>query len=231
VLDLTLFVACYNEEQNIADTLETLQESMAELPLSYEIVVIDDASRDRSVEVINDFQRRHPSLPLRLVVNEKNRGLARNFVEGALLGRGQYYKLVCGDNVDPKQNLLAIFRHFGTADVIVPYHARTEGRSLFRRFLSRSYTNLVNRITGHSMHYYNGCGVYRREDVIRWRSHRSGFGFQAELLVRLLDEGATVVQVPVVGMERQRGRSTALRFRNWLSVGRTLVTLLLRSRP
>jgi glycosyltransferase involved in cell wall biosynthesis len=229
-LDLTLFVACYNEEENIVATLDTIREAMAELPFSYEIIVIDDASRDRSVEVITAYQQQYPSLLLRLVKNAKNRGLARNFVEGAFLGQGVYYKLVCGDNVDPKENLLAVFKQLGTADVIVPYHSRTQGRSLFRRFLSRSYTHLVNAATGHALEYYNGCGVYRRADVMRWHSRGSGFGFQAELLVRLLDEGASYVQVPILGMERSTGRSTALKLRNWISVGRTLLALWLRSR-
>jgi glycosyltransferase involved in cell wall biosynthesis len=228
--DLTLFVACYNEENNIVATLDNLQDTLRELPLTYEIIVIDDASRDRSVEVVKEYQRRNPVAPVTLVESQQNRGLSRNFAEGAFRGRGRYYKLVCGDNVDTKESLLATFKHLGTADVIVPYYERTQGRSRFRRFLSRSYTRLVNLLSGHCLCYYNGCGVYRRADVMRWHSRTSGFGFQAELLVRLLDEGATYVEVPIVGMERQGGSSNALKLRNWLSVGRTLLAITFRRR-
>lgn len=49
--DLTLFVACYNEEANIIDTLDTLIAALRECNLTWEIVVIDDASRDHSVEL------------------------------------------------------------------------------------------------------------------------------------------------------------------------------------
>jgi glycosyltransferase involved in cell wall biosynthesis len=229
-IDLTLFVACYNEEPNIVGTLRTIQEAMRKLPLSYEIILIDDASRDRSVEVVKDFQRRNPSVPLTLVRNAKNRGVSRNFAEAAFLGRGRYYKLVCGDNVDSEENMLAVFERLGDADVIVPYHGRTEGRSLFRRFLSRTYTALVNLLSGHSLSYYNGCGIYRRADVMRWHSRTSGFGFQAELVVRLLDEGASYIEIPIVGRERQAGSSSALKLRNWISVGRTLLAITFRRR-
>jgi len=229
-IDLTLFVACYNEEAHIQQTLDVLQDTMSELQLSFEVIVIDDASRDRSVERIKEYQHRHPTFPLTLVENPKNRGLARNFAEGAFLGRGRYYKLICGDNVEPKDRLLSVFRHIGTADVIVPYHHRTEGRGKFRLLLSNTYTNLINLLSGHSLRYYNGCGVYRRVDVMRWHSRSSGFGFQAELLVRLLDEGASYIETPVVGLERQGGASTALKLRNWLSVGRTLLGILCRGR-
>jgi glycosyltransferase involved in cell wall biosynthesis len=229
-VDLTLFVACYNEENNITGTLDTIQDTMRDLPLTYEIIVIDDASRDRSVAVIREYQRRNPAAPVALIENPRNRGLSRNFAEAAFLGRGRYYKLMCGDNVDSKECLLTIFKPLGTADVIVPYHQSTHGRGPLRRFLSRAYTRLVNLLSGHALNYYNGCGVYRRADVMRWHSRSTGFGFQAELLVRLLDEGATYVQVPVVGRERQGGSSSALKLRNWLSVARTLLAIAFRGR-
>jgi glycosyltransferase involved in cell wall biosynthesis len=230
-LDLTIFVACYNEEQNIAGALDAIGEAMRELPLSYEVIVVDDASRDRSVEVVRDYQLRTPSFPLTLVENRVNRGLAYNFVEAAFVGRGRYYKLVCGDNVDSRDTLLAVFNHLGEADLIVPYHERCEGRSWMRRFLSRSYTLLVNLLSGYSLGYYNGCGVFRRADVMRWHSRRSGFGFQADLVIAMLDRGASYVQVPIVGRERPTGASSALKLRNWLSVSRTLVAIACRRRP
>jgi glycosyltransferase involved in cell wall biosynthesis len=229
-VDLTLFVACYNEEHNILDTLDTIQEAMQELSLTYEIIVIDDASRDRSVALVEEYQRQNPSVALTLVQSPKNRGLSRNFVEGAFLGRGRYYKLVCGDNADSRDTLLRVLKPVGRADIIVPYHGKSEGRSLFRRFLSRVFAHLVNLASGYSLHYYNGCGVYRRADVMRWHSRTSGFGFQAELLVRLLDEGASFVEVPIVCRERQGGKSSAMKVRNWISVGRTLFGILLRRR-
>ena len=56
-LDLTLFVACYNEEENIIGTLETL------LALDYpvdrrEVVVMSDASSDRTDEIVRGFEPR-----------------------------------------------------------------------------------------------------------------------------------------------------------------------------
>jgi glycosyltransferase involved in cell wall biosynthesis len=229
-LDLTLFVACYNEQQNIVATLNTIQAAMRELPLTYEVIVIDDASRDSTVDVVKEYQLRNPSLPLTLVECPKNHGLAHNFAEASFLGRGRYYKLVCGDNVEAKETLLDVLEHVGKADIIVPYHRQCEGRSRFRLFLSRTYTALINALSGYSLRYYNGCGVYRRVDVMRWHSRTAGFGFQAELLIALLDKAATYVQVPIVGRDRQSGSSSALGLRNWLAVSRTLLGILFRPR-
>jgi glycosyltransferase involved in cell wall biosynthesis len=227
-VDVSFFVACYNEEKNIVATLENLRSTMATAAFTYEIIVVDDCSKDNSAEVVRRYQDSHVDMEIVLVCNPKNRGLARNFVEAAFLARGTHFKLVCGDNVDDPDSLKDTLNRIGAADVIIPYHKEIEGRSWARRTLSRTYTGLVNLLSGQSLHYYNGCAVYRTADVMRWHSRSSGFGFQADLVTRLLMQGATYVEVPIIGKERAGGTSTALKIRNWLSVGRTLFSILLQ---
>lgn len=227
-LDITFYIACYNEEANIIATIETIVDAMGETKLTYEMVVIDDGSRDRSVEIVKEYIETHPWLSLRLFVNPRNLGLARSFVEGAFLGRSKYYKLVCGDNVTPKQTLLDTLALLGTADIIIPYHPVIEGRGVFRTKLSHTFTGLINFMTGNSLHYYNGCAVYRRVDVMRWHSRSTGFGFQAELVTSLLEDGASYVEIAVPASERSGGKSTALRLKNWLSVSHSLLEIFLR---
>src|SRR5690242_10437540 len=74
---LTLMVACYNEADNILATLRTLVRALAALRLSWEVIVIDDASRDASAVLVEAFLRDHDHLPLRLVSNSVNVGLAQ----------------------------------------------------------------------------------------------------------------------------------------------------------
>jgi len=225
---LTLFVACYNEEANIIGTLDTLLAALAEFSFRWEIIVIDDASRDRSVPLIREYLGQHPALPIRLVVNDRNKGLAQNFIEGAFLGRGKYYRLICGDNVEPKEVLVEIFRHIGEADLIIPYQVRCEGKSVVRRGLSWLYTAIINTICGYRIKYYNGLAVLQRYHVMRWHTNYRGFGFQADMVTRLLDEGFSYKEIPVISIERRAGASTALQLKNVLSVSHTILDLSIR---
>ena len=50
---LSLVLACYNEEENIIATFEAIESAMAQSGLSWEIIVIDDASTDKSVFLRN----------------------------------------------------------------------------------------------------------------------------------------------------------------------------------
>jgi len=225
---LTLFVACYNEEQNITETLSTLVSACNEVGISYEIIVIDDASSDRSVEVVEQYSKHNPTVPLRIHVNEQNQGLGANFIEGAFMGRGEWYRLVCGDNVETKETFVRIFKEIGNADILIPYHHSLIGRTRFRIFLSRVYTILVNLISGHHINYYNGMCVTRRHWIMRWHSSSHGFGFQADLVTRLLSRGASYIQIPVVGQERVNGESKALTFKNLCSVIHSLLNIFIR---
>jgi hypothetical protein len=65
--------------------------------------------------------------------------------------------------------------------------------------------------------------------VMRWGPYSFGFGFQAELITRLLDEGATYIEIPVMATHQQKsGRNSALNLKNFLSVGHTLLEVLIR---
>jgi hypothetical protein len=150
-------------------------------------------------------------------------------VDGAFLGRGKYYRLVCGDNVEPKETLVRVFGELGKADIIIPYHEPVLGKSALRRVLSQAYTFLVNAFSGYNILYYNGMAVTLRYNVMRWGPYSFGFGFQAELVTRLLDEGATFVQIPVVATHQKKtGGNSALNWKNSLSVGHTLLEILIR---
>jgi glycosyltransferase involved in cell wall biosynthesis len=223
---LTLFVACYNEEENIEITLDALLGALIQMTFTWEILIIDDASTDKSTEIIRGYQSRHPGLPIHLIVNERNRGLGHNYEAAAVMGRGAYYRLICGDNSEPTETFVKVFQQLGQADIIIPYHGDVPGKSLFRRKLSRTYTTLVNLISGYRLQYYNGLAVHLRENVIRCRTNSGGFGFQADILTQLLDEGATYIEVPVHAQERQKGQSKVLTLKNLMSVGNTLLTIL-----
>ncbi len=93
VVDITVVVTCYNEEDFVVDTIENVSGVLQRLGCSYEIIVIDDVSKDHSVERVSAFIASHPDLPVTLRVNERNRGLANNYIEGAFMGRGRYYRL------------------------------------------------------------------------------------------------------------------------------------------
>src|SRR5215471_8150904 len=212
-VDLTIAIPCLNEEADIVGTLDTVAAAMSAVPYSYEVLVIDDGSTDATAAVVERYIAAHPDLPIQLHRNPRNRGLTRTYVDGAFLGRGKYYRQVCGDNVEPQETLVSVLKHLGKADMVIPYHPAVPGKSAFRRGLSQVYTRLVNALSGYRISYYNGMAIHLRYNVMRWGPYSFGFGFQAELITRLLDEGATFVEIPVgVNHTEKKGINSALNY-------------------
>jgi glycosyltransferase involved in cell wall biosynthesis len=228
-LDLTIFVSCYNEQAYIVGTLETIHAALAEVGgIAYEIIVIDDCSRDRSAELVEEYIANHGDDRILLRRNRVNRGLAQNYLDAAFMGKGKYYRLICGDNAEPQDTMRAVFSELGQADMLIPYYISAEGKSLFRRSLSGAYSLLINGITKYRLHYYNGLAVHLRYNVMRWHPNTRGFGFQADIICMLLDEGFNYKEVPVRTIERKKGDSKALTFKNMLSVAHTILEITIR---
>ena len=225
-LDVTVFISCYNEQDYITDTVEEFSEALESLGLSYEIIIIDDTSADNSVRRLEEYIEKKRDAHLFLKANERNCGLAFNFVEAAYIGRGKYYRLMTGDNPEPKEETIALFKHLGEADILLPYR-EVDTRTRLRWLISRLFVFAVNLISGYRIKYYNGAPVFLRSHVIRWHPHSYGFGFQADLITRLLDEGCSYIEVPVNVIEK-KGGNTSIGMRNILSVLHTLVEISFR---
>jgi glycosyltransferase involved in cell wall biosynthesis len=226
---LSIFVACYNESQNIEETLLNIENACSATGISYEVILIDDASTDNSVEIVKDFINKNPHFPIVFYANAKNQGLGANFGEAAFLGRGTYYRLVCGDNVEPAETLIKVFSRIGEADIILCYYPNgVEGKTLIRRCISGFYTALVNFMSGYKIRYYNGLPIFKRYDVMRWNPNSHGFGFQADLVTRLLYNGASYIEIPVRSLERKHGKPKAITFLNFCSVLHSLMNILIR---
>jgi dolichol-phosphate mannosyltransferase len=225
---LSLFIPVLNEEAGIIGTIDKISAAARQVGIGYEILVFDDASSDRTAERVMAYQAERPEVPLTLVRHSRRRGVARNYVDGAFLARGTHYRFCSGDDVEPTENFVKIFSAIGDADVIVPYHETSVGRGIARRLLSSLFAQLVARISGHPVRYFNGGPVFIRAHVLRFHVESTGFGYQAELLTRVLDEGATLKEVGVTAFERAHGRSKALTSYNFLSAGHSLFKLLAR---
>jgi glycosyltransferase involved in cell wall biosynthesis len=227
-IDITLMVPCYNEEENVAVALEDIRNALLRLNIRYEVIVIDDCSSDRTSDKVREYQALHPEMPIYLHRNESNRGLAQNFVDGAFMARGWYYRMICGDAVESSDAIANVLSHMGEADIIIPYvEEQPEGKALGRRLLSKTFVKVINLCSGYNINYYNGLAIYRTFDLLRMHTQSRGFGFQAETITRMLDSGRSYRQIPSKFHERVAGTSNAITLHNWLSTGYTVFRIFM----
>jgi len=231
-LDITVVITCYNEDDYIIDSINNVIEALRTTDKSFEIIVIDDKSSDNSVQKIQEYIAGNPGNSVKLVARKENKGLANNFVDGAFLGKGKYYRLCCGDNPESVETMANLYKYIGKVDVLIPFHRQDDivGKSRWRKMLGKIFTFTMNSISGHDIGYYNGLAIYPRHLIMRWSPVSYGFGFQADAITRILDEEELrYAQVPMWGgVDRKGTKTTALTMRNLLSVFHAVLEILLR---
>ena len=228
IYDITFFVPCLNEENNIANTLDTIISAISETSFTYEILVIDDNSTDGTINEVEEYKNQHFQINITLIENAITKGLGTNYVDASFIGKGKYYMLINGDNAEPKKTILDIIQEIRNADMIIPYFGSNDNRSFFRLLLSRSFTKIVNFISGFKISYYNGPVMHLRYNVMRWSPDTHGFAYQAELISRILIEGGTYKEILIANTDRQGGESKAFTIKNILSITHSLLQIILR---
>lgn len=105
---VSILIPCYNHEKFVEDCLESI---MSQTYTNYEVIICDDASKDRSVEKIKSFAERFLSKGIRfeLMVNEVNQGITRNLNNLLKHAKGQFVKSFASDDMmkeDYLENIL-----------------------------------------------------------------------------------------------------------------------------
>ena len=223
-IDITFFVPCYNEEKNIAKTLENIINSAGNI--KYEILVCDDGSKDNSKEIVKNYINREKKNII-LYENDKNLGIGFSYFKYSLEAKGEYYMLINGDNVEPSITIKKIINEKGRADIIIPYFGTEDRRTLIRKFISHLFTFVINLISFNSIKYYNGPVLHKTENVRLYRSKTYGYGYQAELITTLLMSDKSYLQVQVINTDRQWGTSKAFSISNILSILNTALSIFI----
>jgi len=218
---LSIIVPAYNEAANILGTLDNVSAAVAAVGLDAETLVIDDGSQDETAALVTANAARFPRM--RLLQTGRNLGFGATYRHGVTAAAGEFIVMVHGDNAWGAATLRDLFSRVGEADVVVGYtRDMWRSRTFTRTLVSKTFTMLVNAITGRRLQYYNGLQIHRADVLKRMTIQSSGFGFQPEVLVKALAQTKTLVEVPMDLREREHGDSTAFRWKNAVDVYHTL---------
>lgn len=92
---VSVFIITYNQENTIAQTIESIL--VQEGNFTMELIIGEDCSVDHTAEICKDFQKRYPN-KIKLLLQETNQGILKNFVDTIRLCRGRYIGVCAGDD-------------------------------------------------------------------------------------------------------------------------------------
>jgi glycosyltransferase involved in cell wall biosynthesis len=223
---ITFFIPCFNEEFNIANTLNTVK--FAAAGIIYEIIVVDDGSTDSTTTVIENFMKNNEDVRITFIKNKSNMGLGANFINCSRFAKAPNYCLINGDNVEPEEQIKTLVENIGKADLIIPYYGNLDRRGWSRKSISSLYSFLINFISGNRIIYYNGAVIHPTSFIQSWQSKVYGYGYQSEIICAEIKSGMNFIELKTQNSDRQWGFSKAFSIKNILSVLFSLIKILVR---
>jgi glycosyltransferase involved in cell wall biosynthesis len=239
VARLSWFFPAHNEEANLEPLVAEAKTALPELADRWEIVIVDDGSRDATPRVADALAAADPER-VRVVHHPTNRGYGAALRSGFAAARYDLVAFTDGDRqfrVADVGLLTARLAEPDAPDVVAGYRIR-RADPLVRTLYARIY-RLANRIFfGLTVRDVDcACKLFRREALSGLRVESGGAFFSAELLIKLRASGRRVVEVGVPHHPRTAGSPTgakpsvvlravrdfwALRLRLWAAPRRAL---------
>jgi len=202
--DLSIVIPVYNEEENLPLLWPEIREVLAPTGLAYEVIFVDDGSRDRSAEIVRAF--REEDSRARLVRLKANAGETAATDAGFRTARGRYVVSMDADLQNDPHDIPGMLKHLEQWDAVTGWRVnRAAGDSLVRRLSSRIANRVRNALSDETIQD-SGCTfrAFRREclrDLVLYR------GFHRFIPTLLKMRGYRVLEVPVNHRPRRFGES------------------------
>ena len=200
MIDLSVVIPVYNEEQNLPLLWPELKSVLEAERIAFEVVFVDDGSRDRSAEVIRGLRDADPRL--RLVRLKANAGETAATDAGFHAARGRLVVTMDADLQNDPHDIPGLLRHLEQWDVVTGWRVnREDGDSIVRRLSSR-VANRVRNWLSDDVIQDSGC-TFRafRRGLVLYR------GFHRFIPTLLKMRGYRVLEVPVRNRPRRFGQS------------------------
>lgn len=210
---LSLSFPAFNEEANIGRTIQDAVRVASGLTDDFEVIVVNDGSRDRTAEVIREYASRYPQV--RLVEHPVNLGYGAAVFDGLVAGAKEWAFFSDGDLQFVLDELAKFWALRDQADLIIGYRAPRQD-SWMRKLNGWGWTWLTNTLFGYvSRDVDCAFKLIKREAISALGPCIAARGatFSAELLVLAKRMGFRFKELPVTHRSRQAGVQTGAKLR------------------
>jgi len=201
---LTVVVPFYNEEENVEEMHRRLRAVLDRLGKSFEIIYIDDGSRDRTYALLRAIYDRDPAV--RVIKLRRNFGQTAGLQAGFDHARGEVIISMDGDlQHDPEEipNFLAKVEE--GFDIVSGWRKERKDNLLVRKIPSWAANRMMKKLSGVPIHDFGTTfKAYRREAISGLRLYGELHRFIPALISRT---GVRITEIPISNIVRQKGKS------------------------
>jgi glycosyltransferase involved in cell wall biosynthesis len=229
-VEVSVLVPAHNEEGTIEDCLKRAMEVLKSSNTSYEIIVVDDGSTDKTYACSQDIARWNGG-SIRIIRNASKCGKGAALIAAAKKARGEILVVLDADLEYAPEDVLRVVGPIerGVSDAVFGsrFKGQTDGMSLSHRFGNSVLTGTTNLLYGGQLtDVMTGYKAFRRSALEQLGIGESGFGFEVEVAAKALRASLRISEVPINYRRRTRGKSKV----RWIDGIRCLLDLVKLSR-
>ncbi|HEX3244486.1 MAG TPA: glycosyltransferase family 2 protein [Chloroflexota bacterium] len=215
---ISAFFPAYNDAGTIASMVVSIDATLRMLTDDYEIIVVNDGSPDHTGQVLADLEPHYPRL--RIITHEKNRGYGGALRSGFKHASKELIFYTDGDaQYDPREARLLFEQMRDDVDVVQGYKIQRSD-PIERIIIGRLYHHTVKTAFGLKLRDVDCDFRLIRRDMFKHLNVNSDSGvICVELMKKLQDAGARIVEVPVHHYHRVYGKSQFFNFPRVARVG------------
>ena len=206
VLSISAVLPAFNEEQVIAASVAATVNTLESIDADYEVIVVNDGSRDRTAEIVARLGNENPRV--RLVSHESNQGYGAAVWTGFMTAVKDLVFLTDGDKQFDVDEISLLLPMMDGADMAIGYRQKRADPPL-RLLNAWGWKLLVNSLFGYTARDID-CAfkLFRRRILHRVEVHSRGATFSAEFLIKARRLGYVIRERGVSHYPRPAGQAT-----------------------
>jgi glycosyltransferase involved in cell wall biosynthesis len=226
---LSLVLPAYNEEPNIEIVVNEALEQVGKVFARFEIIVVDDGSKDKTGEIANRLAMTYPDL-VQVLQHNPNRGYGAALTTGFNAAKGDYLMFMDSDRQFKSADLKLLEPYIGKADIVAGY--RKKRNDHFYRFLIGYTFNTVVTLL-FSIHLRDiDCGfkVFKAEVLKEMQLQSLGALINTEIHAKAQRQGRSIIEVGVNHYPRLVGEQSGASVKVIVRAMRETILLWIRMR-
>ncbi len=206
---LSITFPCYNEAANVGSMIEQAIELGEKYQLDYEVVVVDDGSKDDSARIVREWCGKNQRVVL--VQHPHNQGYGAAVRTALKSAKKEFVFFTDGDNQFRPSDIEKLFSKMSDADIVVGYRISRQDKS-YRRVNGFLWTWLSRVLFGLPVRDVD-CAfkLFPRKALENLEPKANHLLIHAEILARLKRRGYTITEVGIPHYPRTAGQATATR--------------------
>ncbi|MBI4831063.1 MAG: glycosyltransferase family 2 protein [Candidatus Lindowbacteria bacterium] len=203
---VSVVIPAFNEEANLASTTTLIARKLDELKTSFEVIIVNDGSADRTRAIAGELAQADSRI--RLINHERNLGPGSGVFTGIKASRGEFVIFIPADLGLDINELYKYIDASRSCDLVVGVRSDRRDYTLFRKFVSLTNIALIKLLFGMKERQFNYIHMYRRTMLERIEIESRGVFITAEIMIKAHDLGYRLQEVDITYVPRSAVKAT-----------------------